>query len=62
MVVERHLMRLVENIINDELDLDALRELIKSDEDVEEQKRAIRKEIQTITKSLVALRPFSPRQ
>jgi len=61
MVIERHLMNLVENIIDDDLDLEALRELSKSDEDVEEQKKAIRKEIQTITKSLVALRPFSPR-
>ena len=52
-------MRQVENIIDGEVDLEDLRELAKPYEDAERMKQAIRKAIQTITKCLVALRPFS---
>jgi hypothetical protein len=59
MIVERHLMRVVEDIIKDELDVEAIRELVKADEDVEEQKKDIRDQLDMITKSLAVLKPFA---
>jgi GTPase SAR1 family protein len=59
MIVERHLMRVVEDIIKDELDVENLRELVKADEDVEEKKKDIRDQLEMITKSLAVLKPFA---
>ncbi len=52
-------MRMVEDVIDDELDVSELQELVKAEEDVEEQKQAIRDELETITKSLLVLGPFA---
>lgn len=58
-VVERHLMRVVDQIINDNLELDQMRELVKAEEDVERKKKAIRDELKMLSKSMAALEPFS---
>lgn len=52
-------MDVIEDIIEDDLDVEDMRALAKADEDVEENKQAIREEVQMITKSLAALKPFS---
>lgn len=52
-------MRVVEDIIEDELDVEAIRELVKADENVEEQKKDIRDQLDMITKSLAVLKPFA---
>jgi hypothetical protein len=59
MIVERHLMRVVEDIIEDELDVEAIRELVKADENVEEQKKDIRDQLDMITKSFAVLKPLA---
>lgn len=58
-VVERHLMRVVDQIINDNLELDQMRELVKAEEDVERKKKEIRNELKMLSKSMAALEPFS---
>ena len=58
-VVERHLMRVVDQIINDNLELDQMRELVKAEEDVERKKKEIRDELKMLSKSMAALEPFS---
>ena len=58
-VVERHLMRVVDQIINDNLELDQMRELVKAEEDVERKKKEIRDEFKMLSKSMAALEAFS---
>jgi len=58
-VVERHLMRVVDQIINDNLELDQMRELVKAEEDVERKKKEIRDELKMLSKSMAALESFS---
>jgi hypothetical protein len=58
-VVERHLMRVVDQIINDNLELDQMRELVKAEEDVERKKKEIRDELKMLSKSMAALEAFS---
>jgi hypothetical protein len=58
-VVERHLMRVIDQIIDDDLEVDQMRELVKEEGDVEQKKSSIRTELDMLTKAIAVLEPFS---
>jgi len=58
-VIERHVMRVIDEVVSDDLDLVQMRELVKAEEDVERRKESIREELEMLTKSIDALDVFS---
>ena len=58
-VIERHVMRVIDEVVSDDLDLDQMRELVKAEEGVERKKESIREELEMLNKSMDALEVFS---
>jgi hypothetical protein len=56
--IERHLMRSIEDIVKENLDIKEMEELVQEDEDIEARKKDIRCELDMIEKALVILRPY----
>jgi hypothetical protein len=56
--VERHLMRDVEIIVKDNLEIKEMEELVQADGEVEVRKKDIKRELDVIGKALVVLRPY----
>jgi hypothetical protein len=57
-IIERHMMRVIEDIADDELDVKQIAELMKTDEDVEVQKQKIKQELGTIGEAIGVLKPL----